>query len=60
MFPLSYRLLALDRRLHAEIGNELDRRDPRPWRLLRLRLLRLSVRARLAGAMRRATVTATA
>lgn len=58
MFPPPYRLLALDRRLHAEIGNELARPSPRPWRLLRLRLLRLSFRARLAGALRRATAAA--
>ena len=52
---IPYRLIELDRRLHAAIADELRASVPRSTRLLRLKLLRLAIRARLASALRPAT-----
>jgi hypothetical protein len=42
-----YRLTVLHRRLEDEIRRELKRRFPRPFRLLRLKKLKLAVKDRL-------------
>lgn len=48
MIPFSYRLTRLHSRLDAAIRNEqVSRRMLDPWRLLRLKKLRLAVKDRL-------------
>jgi uncharacterized protein len=55
-FP--YRLTAVHNRLDEEIRRELRQRRPDSLRLLRLKTLRLAVKARLHARMRRQAVEA--
>ena len=47
MNPFNYRLTLTHSRLDAEIRREQKRRVPDPWRLLRLKKLRLAIKDRL-------------
>ncbi|MGA9582677.1 MAG: DUF465 domain-containing protein [Allosphingosinicella sp.] len=58
MNPFAYRLTAIHRRLDEEIRREVSRRLPDSISLLRLKKLRLAVKARLYARMRRGAVTA--
>ena len=53
MNAFMYRLSVIHRRLDEEIRRELKRRVPDSIRLLRLKKLRLAVKDRLAGHVRR-------
>jgi uncharacterized protein len=48
-----YRLSQIHRRLDEEIRREAKRRAPDAFRLLRLKKLKLAVKDRLSGVMRR-------
>lgn len=47
MIPFNYRLTLTHFKLDAEIRHEQMRRVPDPWRLLRLKKLRLAIKDRL-------------
>lgn len=47
MNAFSYRLLLVHSKLDAEVRREHQRRFPDPWRLLRLKKLRLAIKDRM-------------
>ena len=47
MTIFSYKLTQLHKRLDDQIRAEMKRRMPNPWRILRLKWLRLTVKERL-------------
>jgi uncharacterized protein len=53
-----YRLSQIHRRLDEEIRRETRRRSPDAFRLLRMKKLKLAVKDRLSGQMRRETASA--
>ena len=53
MSATTYRLTLIHRSLDDSIRREMDLRRPDPFRLLRLKKLKLSVKDRLAALMRR-------
>ena len=49
MNPFTYRLTVVHHKLNGEIRRELKKRIPDPFRLLRLKKLKLAVKDRLHG-----------